>query len=170
MRPRQHQIRFGRSRFVQWNKIEVDFNAGAGTSPDSAGSRGHACTNHILDAKDGLPTHRLEACLEQQLVGEWIPLRGEAIGWWVSILTTLRGLWGKVGPPPGSVAVSSCTNVDDGIADTNRLAIIDLFAPDQSESEGVDNRIVRISAVEAGLTADGWDPDGVAVVSKALHD
>src|SRR5258706_11685893 len=66
-----------------------------------------------------------------------------------------------------SVAASFCADVNHGIADAFGFGQKDFFFFRDSEREGIDERILRITLLEAYFTADRGNAEAVPVASYA---
>ncbi len=147
--------------------LQINFHAAAAAAGRFAGGTGKPGGAHVLDA-DHQPVmaHDFEAGFEQEFFHERVadldrgPVRVRFFG------KLARGERG----PGQAVATGGAADVDDRVADAGRGAALDLVVAEDTEAEGVDQRVAVIGIVEVHLAADGRDADAIAVVRDTGDD
>ena len=110
--------------------------------------------------------HRLEARLDQTLLGEGIAdLHGRPLR--VGALVELGG--GEQAGAVDAVAAGLRAGVDHRVAEPRGLPEEDAVGLDEAEVEGVDQDVAAVALVEGGLAADRRDADRVAVAADPVH-
>src|ERR1700743_2066524 len=69
-----------------------------------------------------------------------------------------------------AVTASLGSDIDDGVADASSLAVEDLIDLHQAQSEGIHQRIARITDLELGLAAEVRHAKAVAVAGNTADD
>ena len=126
-----------------------------------AGGAGQPGGAHVLYADDGAGLHGFEAGFEQKLFQKRIAhlhVRPLGLG---SFAEFLAGHGGAV----NAVAPGFRAHVNHGIAFARGLGIENLVAPDQSQSERIDQRIAGVARLELGLAAQVGDAKTIAIRS-----
>src|SRR5271165_2810937 len=69
-------------------------------------------------------------------------------------------------------AVATClrAEIDDRIADPRRLGREDRIGASDPDRHSVDKNVAVVAPVEADRTADGWNPERIAVAADAGDD
>ena len=151
--------------FAQRHLVEVEHEAdlaARGHLEDRAREPGGA---HVLDRDDRRRAHRLEAGLEQDLLDERVAdLHGRLLLLALGV-ERLRSHRGAV----DAVAAGATAGVEDRVARPRGLGLEDALAARDAQREGVDQDVLVVAGVEAGLAADRRDPHAVAVGADAAH-
>ena len=114
-----------------------------------AGGAGQPGGAHVLNADDGAGLHGFEAGFEQQLFQKGIAdLHVGPLGFG-GFAEFLAGHGGAV----NAVAAGFRADVNHRIAFARRLGVENLVAPDQSQSESIDQRIAGVAGLELGFAA-----------------
>ena len=109
--------------------------------------------------------HRLEAGLDQTLLGEGIAhLHGRALG--LAGLVELGG--SQQAGAVDAVAPGLAPDVEHRVAEAGGLGEEEPVLAHQAQVEGVHHDVAAVALVEAGLAADGGDADRVAVAADPL--
>ena len=135
--------------FALRHEVEFDFSSHVAARAHFAGGAGQPGGAHVLYADDGAGLHGFQACFEQKLFEKRIAhlhVRPLGLG---SFAEFLAGHGGAV----NAVAPGLRPDVNHGIAFARRLGIENLIAPDQAQSERVDQRIAGVAGLELGLAA-----------------
>jgi hypothetical protein len=145
-----------------------------GVDPDPApaprgdldAAAGQAGRPEVLHRADRAGLQQLQAGLEQQLLEERVPdLDGRSL-LLAGIVQLGRGERRPVDPvPPGRRP-----DDQDDIARVAGPRAGQLVLSGEAHAHRVDQRVLGVARVEEELTADGGDPDTVAVVGDAGHD
>src|SRR5208282_16923 len=145
---------------------EIDFDAGAAARGHFHRRAGEAGGAHVLNGDDYAGLHGFEAGFEQELLHEGVAD--------LHVWALLLGFFGELRRGEQRCAVNTiaacfCTDVDDGIADALRFREENFFFARDAESEGVNQRILRIARLESDFAADGWDAETISVICDAAN-
>ncbi len=146
---------------------DVDRDADVAAGRHLGRRRREAGRAHVLNGHDVAAGDQLEACLEQQLLGERIAdLHARALG-----LGGRRQVLRRERGAVDAVAAGAGADGDDRIADAlGHRAHQFRFLVHQPDAHGVDQRVAVVRRVEHDLAGHGRHAHAVAVVADALHD
>ena len=161
----EHDLVGGHAGFALGDEVEFDLDANAAARAHLTGRAGEAGGAHVLYADDCAGLHGFEAGLEQQLLHEGIAhLHVGTLGF-----GAFAELFARHGGAVDAVAPGLGADVDHGIADAGGLGVEDLVATDQSEGEGVDQRIAGVAGLELHLAAEVGNAEAVAIGGDAAR-
>ncbi len=124
-----------------------------------AGGAGQPGGAHVLYADDGAGLHGFETGFEQKLFEKRIAhLHVRPLGFG-GFAEFLAGHGGAV----NAVAPGFRADVNHRIAFARSLGVENLIAPDQSQSERIDQRIAGVARLELGLAAEVGDAKTISV-------
>ena len=69
-----------------------------------------------------------------------------------------------------AVAAGFCADVDDRIAGAASLGEKQIFFFGDAQGESVDQRILRVTRLEADFSANRWDAERISVVGDTAND
>ena len=145
---------------------DIDLDAGAPARPHLARRTRQAGGTHVLHADQRVGLHQLETGLEQQLLHEGVAdLHGRAL-----LGRSFVELRRRHRRAMDAVASGLCADVVDGVADSRGAALDQRAGLGDAQAQHVHQRIAGIHIVEGNLSADGGNPDAVAVAANTRDD
>ena len=162
----EHDLVGAHASFALRNQVEFDVESDAATAAHLAGRTGEPGGAHVLNADDRAGLHRLKAGLKQQLFHERIA----ALHVGPLLFRALVELFAGHGRAVDAVAAGLGADINDGVAGAAGLAVEDLVLADQTEREGVHQRIARIAGLKLGFAAQIRHAEAVAVAGHAADD
>src|SRR6266404_2936244 len=162
----EHDFVGRHSRFALRNFREIDFDAGAAARGHFRRGARETRGAHVLNGDNRAGLHGFEASLEQELFHEGIA--NLDVG---ALLLRLFGEFrgSKEGGAVNSVTAGFCPDVNYGIADAFGFGQKNFFLLGDAECEGVHQRILRITRLEANFAADGGNAETISVVGDAAN-
>ena len=146
----------------------VEVHVGAGPRPrghlgEGAGQAGRA---HVLDPHHRAGPERLEARLEEELLGERVAHLDGGAPLGRGLVEGLR----RHGRPVDAVAARLGADVEEGVPHPVGPRPVDAVRPHQAQAQDVHQRVPRVLRREGHLAADRRAPEAVAVVGDPGDD
>ena len=155
----EHDLVGVHAAFALRDKVEFDLDPDATTSSHLTSRTSEAGGAHILNADNCSSLHRFKTSFQQQFFEERITNLDVR----TLLLRAFLELFARHGGAVNAVASGLSANVDHRIAFTCRARVENLVAANQSQREGIHQRIAGVAALKLGLASEVGHAKAVAI-------